>query len=398
MPESHPEKPSRIEPVAIEQMPEAIVDAIADVVAESTALGEALHPLTAASLADLVRIMNAYYSNLIEGHDTRPRDIERALQNDFDSNPERRDLQREAVAHVRVQHAIDRLAAAGELPEPASTAFLESLHRDFYRYASADALRVRGRDATEYAMIPGRLRNEAKQDNVVGRHQPPSSPSVEAFMHYFASRYRFAELGRAGRIAAIAAAHHRLNYIHPFPDGNGRVSRLMSHAMGHAAEIGAHGLWSISRGLARGLESPMEYMHMMDATDAPRASDVDGRGNLSRRALIDFTLWFLRVCLDQIRFMRELFELESLERRLRLYVLRDEQLGPQAAELLVHAAARGEFERGEVARITGLPERSARRALADVIAAGLLASSTPKGPVSLRFPASSASELFPRLF
>ncbi len=247
-------------------------------------------------------------------------------------------------------------------------------------------------------MIPGRLRNEAKQDTVVGRHQPPSSPSVEAFMHYFESRYRFAELGRAGRIAAIAAAHHRLNYIHPFPDGNGRVSRLMSHAMGHAAGIGAHGLWSISRGLARGLESPMEYMHMMDATDAPRASDVDGRGNLSRRALIDFTLWFLRVCLDQIRFMRELFELESLERRLRLYVLRDEQLGPQAAALLVHAAARGEFERGEVARITGLPERSARRALADVIAAGLLASSTPKGPVSLHFPASSASELFPRLF
>jgi len=127
-------------------------------------------------------------------------------------------------------------------------------------------------------MIPGRLRNEAKRDTVVGRHQPPSSPSVEAFMHYFESRYRFEELGRAGRIAAIAAAHHRLNYIHPFPDGNGRVSRLMSHAMGHAAGFGAHGLWSISRGLARGLESPTEYMHIMDATDAPRPSDVDGRG------------------------------------------------------------------------------------------------------------------------
>jgi len=398
MAESRTESPSRIEPVVLENIPEALADAIADIAAESTALGEALHPQTAASLADLVRIMNAYYSNLIEGHDTRLRDIERALRDDFDVNPERRDLQREAVAHVRVQQAIDRLAAAGELPEPASTTFLESLHRDFYRDAPAEALRVRGRGAAEYAMIPGQLRKDKKQDNVVGHHQPPSSPSVEAFMSYFESRYRFDVLGRAGRIAAIAAAHHRLNYIHPFPDGNGRVSRLMSHAMGHAAGIGAHGLWSISRGLARGRESPAEYMRMMDATDAPRESDVDGRGNLSRRALVDFTLWFLRVCLDQIRFMRELFELESLERRLRLYVLRDGRLAPATAELLVHAAARGQFERGEAARITGLPDRSARRALAEVIAAGLLASTTPKGPVSLRFPSSSATELFPRLF
>jgi Fic family protein len=50
-------------------------------------------------------------------------------------------------------------------------------------------------------------------------------------MHQFESRYCFASLGRAGRIMAVAAAHHRRNFIHPFPDGNGRVSRLMSHAM-----------------------------------------------------------------------------------------------------------------------------------------------------------------------
>src|ERR1035438_3413657 len=35
-----------------------------------------------ASLADLVRSMNCYYSNLIEGHDTHPIDIERALKDD----------------------------------------------------------------------------------------------------------------------------------------------------------------------------------------------------------------------------------------------------------------------------------------------------------------------------
>ena len=85
---------------------------------------------------------------------------------------------------------------------------------------------------------------------------------------------------------AIPAAHHRMNYIHPFPDGNGRVSRLMSHAMAHAAGIGAHGLWSVSRGLARGLKSRKEYPQHMDHADMPRQGDLDGRGNLSQRALV----------------------------------------------------------------------------------------------------------------
>lgn len=197
---------------------------------------------------------------------------------------------------------------------------------------------------------------------------------------------------------AMAAAHHRFNYIHPFPDGNGRVSRLMSHAMAYSAGIGARGLWSISRGLARGLKNRTEYKAMMDHADTPRQGDLDGRGNLSLHALNEFTLWFLQVALDQIRFMSDLFELDTLGRRLRAYVERSEQLKPEAARLLEEALIRGEFERGEIKRITGLPERTARRVLNDVIAAGLLASDSPKGAVSLRFPVEALDILFPRLF
>jgi Fic family protein len=217
-------------------------------------------------------------------------------------------------------------------------------------------------------------------------------------MKYFEERYRFKGLGKAGRVLAIPAAHHRLNYIHPFPDGNGRVSRLMSHAMAHEAGIGAHGLWSISRGLARGLKSRTEYKQMMDLADTPRQGDLDGRGNLSLKALTQFTLWFLQVCLDQVQFMSGLFELDSLARRLRSYVERNETLKPEAVRLLEEALMRGEFDRGDAPRVTGLPERTARRVVNDVIAAGLLDSATPKGPLSLRFPDEVLDVLFPRLF
>jgi Fic family protein len=136
----------------------------------------------------------------------------------------------------------------------------------------------------------------------------------------------------------------------------------------------------------------------MDHADMPRQGDLDGRGNLSLRALVEFVLWFLRVCIDQIAFMSDLFELSTLSRRLRSYVERSDHLPPEAANLLEEALFRGEFDRGAAARITGLPERTARRVLNKLVAEGLLASTKPKGPVSLRFRAATLDRLFPRLY
>jgi Fic family protein len=387
----------RIEPARLEELSEAVSDVVAELSAAAAKLGHALNPQTAANLAGLVRIMNTYYSNLIEGHNTRPRDIARAIDGHFDHDEARRNLQIEAAAHVRVQSEIDAMALENRLPEPASVDFILWLHREFYRGAAPEMLRIQGA-GTEFTMQPGTWRSKSEHDVAVGRHQPPSSDRVEAFMTYFAERYRFERLGKAARITAIPAAHHRFNYIHPFPDGNGRVSRLMSHAMAHLAGIGAHGLWSVSRGLARGLTGPGDYKRMMDHADMPRQGDLDGRGNLSQRALNEYVLWFLQVCLDQVTFMTGLFEIETLAQRMRHLVERSEQLKPEAARLLEEALIRGQFDRGEVPRITGLPERTARRVFNDVIAAGLLASDTPKGPVSLRFPFDTLDVLFPRLF
>src|SRR5262249_45016353 len=363
MPDS--ETTYRIEPTRLEEIPEAISDVIAELSAASATLGAALNPHTAANLADLVRMMNTYYSNLIEGHDARPRDIERALAGNFDEDSERRNLQIEAAAHVRVQTEVDKRAAENRLPEPASRDFVRWLHREFYKDVPEDMLRVRGKDR-EIIMQPGEWRSLPEHDVSVGRHLPPSSDCVADFMQYFERQYRFEPLKKGGRIIALAAAHHRFNYIHPFPDGNGRVSRLMSHAMAHRAEIGAHGLWSISRGLARGVaggvEGGREYKRMMDHADMPRQGDLDGRGNLSHRALSEFVLWFLRFCLNQVKFIFVFFELDTRTTRLGVYVTRRE-LKPEATRLLEEALVRGQFDRGEISRITGLPDRSARRVL-----------------------------------
>jgi Fic family protein len=390
------ETPARIEPCLLEEAGPELLDLVASLSAAAAGLGARLHPRSAAGLADAVRIMNCYYSNLIEGHNTTPREIEAALQGQLEAAEERRNLQLEARAHIRLQREIDRRDAAGDLSEPASTGFIRWLHEEFYRDAPEAMLIVRS-DRRDSRMTPGVFRATAAEEVTVGRHQPPAADKVAAFMAHFETRYRLAPLGPGTRILAIAAAHHRLNYIHPFLDGNGRVSRLMSHAMALAAGIGAHGLWSVSRGLARGLESRGEYKRMMDHADMPRQGDLDGRGNLSRRALAEFTAWFLKVCLDQITFMTDLFALDTLVDRLRLYTER-RAWRPEAWLLLERVLQQGEVPRGDAARITGLRERSARDLLATLVADGILGSDTPKGPISLRFPLHAIELLFPSLF
>jgi Fic family protein len=392
----HAESPSRLEPCLLENIPVEITDLVANLTAAAERLANRLHPQTTANLADLVRIMNCYYSNLIEGHNTRPRDIERAMANDLDPEESRRNLQVEALAHIQVQRMIDHRHASGTLPEPASVGFLRELHQAFYQQAPGTLLTIEGA-GRHFRMEPGQFRTQAHHDVQVGRHIPPDSRQVDTFMRYFEQRYALKTRGKGARIIIMAASHHRLNYIHPFPDGNGRVSRLMSHAMGLSAGIGASGLWSVSRGLARGLRSRQDYREMMDHADMPRQGDLDGRGNLSLKALVEFITWFLEVCLDQLVFMETLFEFDHLATRLKHYV-EQQSLKPQAFYILERVLLHGEMPRGEAERITGLKERAARDLLADLLRQGILASATPKGPVSLRFPSDAVDLLFPRLF
>ena len=261
-----PETPSRIEPCLLDVIDTTTADRVADLVWKSSQLGKKINVKTAGSLSDLIRIANCYYSNLIEGHKTKPRDIERALAEDLDNNGRNRNLQIEARAHVRLQKKLDDCYLKGTPLNPWTVDFIKDLHKDFYKDATDDMLLIEGKGDSFY-MVPGDFRSESEHDVIVGQHLPPSSKVVEAFMAYFEQKYCMQPMRMNSRILAMAAAHHRFNYIHPFPDGNGRVSLLMGHAMGLYAGIGASGLWSVSRGLSRGLDGRMSYKQIMNHAD-----------------------------------------------------------------------------------------------------------------------------------
>jgi len=159
-------------------------------------------------------------------------------------------------------------------------------------------------------LFPGELRQRHVR---VGRHIPVSPGALPRFLSQFERVY--SNLGKSETIIAAAAAHHRLLWIHPFLDGNGRVARLMSHAMLLEA-LDTGGVWSIARGLARNVRA---YKSHLAACDMPRHNDLDGRGNLSEEALVAFTRFFLETCLDQVKFMEELVQPDRLRNRILLW-------------------------------------------------------------------------------
>ncbi len=365
-----------------------------DLAREASELSAQLHPVVRLSFAELVRSMNCYYSNLIEGHNTHPRDIDRALVADYSSDPHRRDLQLEARAHIEVQQMIDKRLS--ELPRPpASHAFIEWTHREFCARLPESLQVVENPDTKErIPVVPGQLRARTV---AVGRHVAPVAEDLPAFMRRFEEAYDSARLTKPRQVIAIAAAHHRFLWIHPFLDGNGRVARLMSHAMLLEIGIGS-ALWSVSRGLVR---NSGYYKRLLMAADESRRNDLDGREALSHDALIDFCRFFLETCLDQVRYMRELLSPSELQRRMENYV-RDEEsaerLPKRSYALLREALLSGELERGRVPRLIDTSERTARRVVSALIDKRLLISGSHKAPLRLGFPIDVVERWFPKFY
>ncbi|MEO1188803.1 MAG: Fic family protein [Pseudomonadota bacterium] len=344
----------------------------------------------AEALADLIRAMNCYYSNLIEGHNTHPIQIERALAGDYSNDIEKRNLQLEARAHIEVQRWID---VGGMTQAPTSPQMIVELHRRFCENLP-EALLVATDPVTgeDVPVVPGAFR---EKDVKVGRHIAVSPGAIPRFLDRLHDAYR--NLGKIDAVLSAAWAHHRLLWVHPFIDGNGRVARLMSYAMLRDS-LDTGGLWSVARGLAR---NEKRYKHHLNACDLPRRNDLDGRGSLSEEALAEFTQFFLEICLDQVAFMEGLMAPDELRTRMLIWAeeqMRLDKLPPKSDLVLKALLYEGTLERAAIPEITALSERSARRITSALIESGGVSSQTTRAPLKLAFPAKHAERWMPGLF
>ena len=387
------ESPAEMEPLLIGETSRfrgSLTDFAVELAQEAAGIRRSLPESLLKSLADLVRSMNCYYSNLIEGHYTHPIDIERALKNDYSKDASKRDLQLEAKAHVAVQKRIDEGGLKGRA---VTTEGICEIHRRFCAELPEALLWVEDPENMERVrVVPGELR---KRDVKVGGHVAISAGAVPRFLKRFEHVYN--HLGKTDSILAAAPAHHRLLWIHPFLDGNGRVARLMSHAsLLETLDTGA--VWSVARGLARNVE---EYKRHLAACDGPRRNDLDGRGNLSEEALAAFTEFFLKTCIDQVSFMESLMQPDRLRARILLWAeeeIKLKNLPPRSGRVLEALLYRGELPRADVSSAAGVVERHARRVVSVLMARGVLASDGPRAPLRLVFPAALASRWMPGLF
>jgi Fic family protein len=390
--------PAAMEPLLPAAGKEGLAELAGDIFRKAGALSaEIPSPVVRSRAAGLVREMNSYYSNLIEGHKTLPRDIEKALRQDFSQNPEQRANQLLNKAHIEVEELMIRRLRDEPALSIHSTEFICWLHGEFYRRLPAELHRGVDRSGKSYKINPGRLRDFEVD---VGRHQPPGHAALPQFMRRFQEAYSSKDILATEQLAALAAAHHRLAWIHPFGDGNGRVIRLYSHAWLIRAKVDSFGLWTLSRGLARERQT---YYQQLAAADQNRRNDYDGRGNLSERALADFCVFILKTMLDQIEFMSGLFQLDVLAKRIDGYLqlervdLRSKER-ERLAKLLKAALIEGELERGRAGEILGMSQSGARAIIRLALREGLLDSPTDKGPLSLVFSSTTLESYFPKLY
>jgi len=389
--------PAAISPLKPTPLPKELHAVALSVVEAAARLSGSLHPVTAAAIADFLRPANSYYSNLIEGHDTHPLEIARALQEQYSADSRNRSLQLEATAHIAVHARLpELLTEAGG--NPYTESFWRAVHRAFYAHLPEDLCWTTTAEGNRLRVLPGEFRTSEVR---VGRHVAPAADSLPAFVRRLEEGYqpRY-EHDRLARVVQIAAAHHRLAWLHPFLDGNGRVTRLFSDAAFRAEGLDASGLWSMSRGLAR---HEATYKRALAAADAQRENDYDGRGNLSERQLVAFCQFFLTVALDQITYMSGVLAIDDMLRRLQglvqLLVIK-RKWRPETYYVLEAVFLKGHIARREVERLTGLSDKTAKALATQLLQAGLLATEPTDhlAPYRAAYPIGFAPALFPGLY
>lgn len=344
-------------------------------------------------LRSLLRNMNSYYTNRIEGQHTRPHEIDQALRQDFSKDALLAAKQRVAVAHIKAEEVLETRYSGTDGAQALYTVdAVQAIHRELFgRLPPANLL-----TSENEPIVPGQLRTREVK---VGQHVAPAHASVPQFLARWASFYGKVRRGEAA-LVAMACAHQRLGWVHPFIDGNGRVMRLHTHtllsAMGYTG-----GLWSPLRGFARSTE---RYYALLADADCLRRGDLDGRGNLSEQALLAWVDYVLDTCLDQVRFMANMLDFETMKARIEACLVFEATVIKQGVR---QEALRGlhylflsgeEMARGDFKTLVDMSDRGATDVLGALVKRGLLKSDSPQGKVRFGLPQHALRFLFPRLW
>jgi Fic family protein len=366
-----------------------------ELAAADSSLSSAFHPDTREAIRQVIVPMNTYYSNFIEDRKTHPIDLIKAVNADYALEPDKRELQLEAQAHLKVNEQLRSIVDPETVTSPD---FIKWLHHSFYEELPPEYRVAYSMEGAKIPIAPGHFREVPVK---IANHIGPKATIVKTMLDSFHSFYAPGKVETPEkRVITAAASHHRLLWIHPFPDGNGRVTRLFSEAYLYAIGLNAAGMWSISRGLGR---NRSEYFVRLSNADKPRLNNYDGRGNLTEKGLGEFASFFLKVCLDQVKYMKHLLQIDGLLGRVEKMVHRLDVTGhlkPEAFWVLKEIILAGSIKRGEAERLTGKSEKTARAIVKNLLDLELLKieESNFKSPLRLNIPLFALPYYFPELY
>ncbi|WP_339889912.1 Fic family protein [Neptuniibacter pectenicola] len=379
-------------------------DKAIEVYKRSARLEASVPPGLKSAVTHLLRFVNSYYSNKIEGNNTKPADVIRAQHaNEEELDPAIRDDHKEVVSHLIAQKFLASNQPSAS--EVSSAEFVQWIHELFFQDLSEQARTlVLESTGEQFIVEAGQFR---EQQVVVGRHLPPEGADLAKNMEVFHRAYRLDWIHGDERLLAAAASHHRLLWIHPFLDGNGRVTRLFTDVYMQLAGVDGYGLWSVSRGFSRSIE---QYKAALAAADKPRGGDLDGRGQLSDKGMLKFQHYFLDTCLEQIDYLSSLLCMGDFDKRMAFYVSQRvagvavdvdgkplPKWRPETINLFRAVIAQGGVLRTDVPAITGLGETVSRNLVKQLMKEHWLVGDE-KRPLKLEIPFEGISTLFPHLW
>ena len=366
---------------------------------KSASLAGSHAPQILYGIRELLRKVNSYYSNQIESEGTHPIDIDKATRQEFSSNSKEKQLQQLSLVHIEVQKYVESYFT--EERTPYSRDFILDVHRALYSHPDmVHFLQIEDKENHKIIeMVPGKLRERNVR---VGQHIAPKHNDIPSFFSTYELLYRVPNhTTQAKQIIYALASHHRLMWIHPFLDGNGRTARLVLDGIFSSMKLDGYGLWNISRGLSRRSE---EYKRYLALADMARQGDLDGRGALSTKTFISYIKFMLEIALDQVDFMSKNLKMHSLHERIESYVrlskegLLNVKPLPKYSEFLFKELLMvGEVPRGKAMDIIHTKNRTATTLIKELTQMDFLESDTPKGAIRLKFNAHFASYIFPEL-